>query len=442
MAKKDALGSPPRGQKSLTSFFGAARSRKTGEAIPPRKVQGGIAGALRRQQAAAAEKKKAEETKKRREDVDDDAAGKEEANNDAAAGKKEKENVENGEEKRTTTAAKKRGEDGRDEGDAQKATAKEAPAEEDLMDTDDEEDAAKGPAAEEPAKEAKEPSPSRKRVIDDDDSSEEEAYEEEEGEEEEEDEEMEEGDYEEEEASDDDDDAEPSEDGSPEKSKTSSGGAKDDGDSPPPKSKKQKTLTGKTAPAKSVKSASSGAGSKSEAAARAMKSNSQLAKIMEEEEVTWERGAPTPYAALCDAFGEIEAISGRLEIQERLTTLFRKVLLRDGGGDAGEEDDADDDDAEGEGKGGTETDAKRTANGGASRRSDLYTLLYLASNSVAPQHANVELGVGDSILIKAIGEASGIAPAMVKRRYGKEGDLGDVAMSAKGKQRTLVGFGR
>ena len=50
--------------------------------------------------------------------------------------------------------------------------------------------------------------------------------------------------------------------------------------------------------------------------------------------------------------------------------------------------------------------------------------------------------MGDSILIKAIGETSGTAPAMIKKKYDTEGDLGTVAMTAKGKQKTLVGFGR
>ncbi len=61
---------------------------------------------------------------------------------------------------------------------------------------------------------------------------------------------------------------------------------------------------------------------------------------------------------------------------------------------------------------------------------------------VAPQHTNGELSVGDSILIKAIGEASRTALVMIKKKYAKEGDLGNVSMSAKGKQKTQVGFGR
>ena len=164
----------------------------------------------------------------------------------------------------------------------------------------------------------------------------------------------------------------------------------------------------------------------------------------------WKVGNSTLYSALCDTFSEVEEISSRLDIQEKLTELFRKVLLMDGGGDMDDDDDEDMKDMEEKKKESSKPSAAAAAasskKGGKKAeedtRSDLYTLLYLCSNQVAPQHANVELGVGDSILIKAIGEASGTAPNMIKKKYEKEGDLGSVAMTAKGKQKTLVGFGR
>ena len=53
----------------------------------------------------------------------------------------------------------------------------------------------------------------------------------------------------------------------------------------------------------------------------------------------------------------------------------------------------------------------------------------------------MELGIGDAILIKAVGEASGTNTNMIKKKYEADGDLGTVAMNAKGKQRTL-GFGK
>ena len=211
---------------------------------------------------------------------------------------------------------------------------------------------------------------------------------------------------------------------------------------------------------------------KSEAAAKAMKSNSQLLAIMSEEVDSYDSNkiwnldgggsdklqqqqqkrqfltTSTPYSALCDVFTEIESVSGRLDIQEKLTTLFRKVLLKDGGGRGSDDGDnfgiaeRKEDEKETKANAKVPATASKATTTDNPNQSDLYTLLYLASNTVAPQHENVELGVGDGILIKAIGEASGTAPNMIKKKYEKEGDLGNVAMNAKGKQRTLVGFGK
>jgi DNA ligase 1 len=85
-------------------------------------------------------------------------------------------------------------------------------------------------------------------------------------------------------------------------------------------------------------------------------------------------GEPILYQTLTKALDKIEKITGRLEIQSIMTKLFRQVLL--------------------------------------TTPQDLYPLIYLASNSVAPAYECVELGIGDSILIKAIGEASGTKPGM------------------------------
>jgi ATP-dependent DNA ligase len=112
--------------------------------------------------------------------------------------------------------------------------------------------------------------------------------------------------------------------------------------------------------------------------------------------------SPIPYSVLCKTLSDIESISSRLEIQKHLTNLFRLCLLKN--------------------------------------PKDLISLIYLASNTVAAAYECVELGIGDSILIKAIGEASGSNPSIIKQKYEADGDLGTVAMTAKGKQRTL-GFG-
>lgn len=112
--------------------------------------------------------------------------------------------------------------------------------------------------------------------------------------------------------------------------------------------------------------------------------------------------SPVLYADLVKSLEDIEAISGRLDIQAILTKLLRRVLQYS--------------------------------------PQDIYAVVYLASNSVAPAYECVELGIGDSLLIKAISEAYGSKPNTVKTTYQEEGDLGIVAQSCKSKQRTL-GFG-
>ncbi len=109
------------------------------------------------------------------------------------------------------------------------------------------------------------------------------------------------------------------------------------------------------------------------------------------------------YKDLVRVLDQIEGISGRLEIQALMTKFFRRII--------------------------------RFAS-----KDDLMAAVYLASNTVAPAYECLELGIGDSLLIKAISEAYGSKTSSVKQEYSKIGDLGLVARTAKSKQRTL-GFG-
>ena len=47
---------------------------------------------------------------------------------------------------------------------------------------------------------------------------------------------------------------------------------------------------------------------------------------------------------------------------------------------------------------------------------------------LSPDYIGVELGIGESLLIKAIGESTGRSLSVVKADLKKEGDLGLVAM--------------
>ncbi|CAN0879111.1 DNA ligase 1 [Linum grandiflorum] len=68
---------------------------------------------------------------------------------------------------------------------------------------------------------------------------------------------------------------------------------------------------------------------------------------------------------------------------------------------------------------------------------DLLPVVYLLAQRIAPAHEGIELGIGESILIKALAEAYSTTERDVKRSYQKEGDLGDVAAASRGTQRTM-----
>eukprot|EP01101_Sappina_pedata_P008919 TRINITY_DN504_c0_g1_i1.p1 TRINITY_DN504_c0_g1~~TRINITY_DN504_c0_g1_i1.p1 ORF type:complete len:872 (+),score=306.11 TRINITY_DN504_c0_g1_i1:292-2616(+) len=114
---------------------------------------------------------------------------------------------------------------------------------------------------------------------------------------------------------------------------------------------------------------------------------------------TWPKDSPVPYFAVSRALGEIEKISSRLKRLEILTNLFRTILV---------------------------TTPK-----------DLTAAIYLCINKIAPNYEGGELGVGDSVLMKAIAEGTGRSMDSLKASYHSLGDLGIVAQTSKSRQMTF-----
>lgn len=114
---------------------------------------------------------------------------------------------------------------------------------------------------------------------------------------------------------------------------------------------------------------------------------------------TWEDGKPVPYKFLADTFSKVEEISGRLEIQAILSELFRNIIT--------------------------------------STPEDLVPAIYLCVNKLAPAHEGIELGIGESILIRALSQVTGRTVPALKSMYKEVGDLGDVASSARTNQKTM-----
>ncbi|CAG9991423.1 unnamed protein product [Clonostachys byssicola] len=66
--------------------------------------------------------------------------------------------------------------------------------------------------------------------------------------------------------------------------------------------------------------------------------------------------------------------------------------------------------------------------------SSLLPAVWLATNSISPAYISLELGLGGSMLSKALRQACGLDNRSLKSLYDKYGDAGDVAFEAKKKQ--------
>ncbi|KAF1994588.1 ATP-dependent DNA ligase [Amniculicola lignicola CBS 123094] len=113
----------------------------------------------------------------------------------------------------------------------------------------------------------------------------------------------------------------------------------------------------------------------------------------------WKPGEPVPYAALCTTFSKIEMTSKRLEIMAHCSLFLRQVLRL------------------------TPT--------------DLQTTIMLMINKLAADYAGVELGIGESLIMKAISESTGRSLAHIKNDQKEIGDLGLVAAKSRSKQPTM-----
>ncbi|KAL2264105.1 hypothetical protein VTK26DRAFT_2307 [Humicola hyalothermophila] len=113
----------------------------------------------------------------------------------------------------------------------------------------------------------------------------------------------------------------------------------------------------------------------------------------------WKPGEPVPYAALCKTFSLIELTSKRLEIMAHCSLFLRQVL-------------------------------RLTPD-------DLLPTVLLMVNKLAPDYAGVELGIGESLIMKAIGESTGRSLAVIKQDQKEIGDLGLVAVKSRSTQPTM-----
>ncbi|CAH1795368.1 unnamed protein product [Owenia fusiformis] len=117
------------------------------------------------------------------------------------------------------------------------------------------------------------------------------------------------------------------------------------------------------------------------------------------EDGCWKKGEKVPYLALSKTLEQIEATSGRLKMTEILTNLFRSVIIL--------------------------------------TPLELTQCVYLCLNKLAPAYEGVELGIGETVLMKAISQTTGRPMDKIKADAQEKGDLGIVAESSRSTQRTM-----
>ncbi|KAF9085425.1 hypothetical protein BGX23_009674 [Mortierella sp. AD031] len=114
---------------------------------------------------------------------------------------------------------------------------------------------------------------------------------------------------------------------------------------------------------------------------------------------SWKKGEPVPYAALCQTFEQIEDTTKRLQILDYLVKFLISVIKLS--------------------------------------PESLLTVIYLSINKLCPEYEGLELGIGESLLLKAIAESTGREMKKIKADYAEIGDLGVIAMNSRSNQPTM-----
>ncbi|TPX32980.1 hypothetical protein SmJEL517_g04019 [Synchytrium microbalum] len=114
----------------------------------------------------------------------------------------------------------------------------------------------------------------------------------------------------------------------------------------------------------------------------------------------WKSGEPTPYRWMSEAFQHVDGNTGRLIITRVLTNMLRTII--------------------------------------GHRPEDVLSALYLCSNRIAPSYAGIELGIGSSVLVKAVTSVTDLNSKSLKASWDTHGDWGDVVFSARRQTQMLI----
>ncbi|ETO15788.1 DNA ligase I [Reticulomyxa filosa] len=106
-----------------------------------------------------------------------------------------------------------------------------------------------------------------------------------------------------------------------------------------------------------------------------------------------------PYLVVARVFEKLAKTTKRLEKIDIMACLFRSVILL--------------------------------------RPTELLAVVYLCCNQIAPPYVGLELGVGDQVIMKSLGESTGRSLNDIKSDFTKAGDLGVVAVASRSRQCTI-----
>ncbi|XP_071684444.1 DNA ligase 6 isoform X6 [Lolium perenne] len=123
-------------------------------------------------------------------------------------------------------------------------------------------------------------------------------------------------------------------------------------------------------------------------------------KYLPIEHACWTAGQPAPYLHLARTFDRVEREKGKIKTTAMLCNMFRSLL--------------------------------------ALSPDDVLPAVYLCTNKISPDHENMELNIGGSLVVSALEESLGTSRSKIHEMYKTYGDLGDVAQECRQNQTLLA----
>lgn len=125
--------------------------------------------------------------------------------------------------------------------------------------------------------------------------------------------------------------------------------------------------------------------------------------IYDTDEIELNNRGDIPYLFLACALDAVGEVSSRIEKTQRMANCFRAIIHHS-----------------------------------KNPKADLLAAIYLCINKLGSDFQGIELGIGESILMKALGETSGKSLENIKKLHNSIGDLGLIAQKVRGKQNLLL----